>query len=156
MIKPFTSIEELNQVLGDPTVQNELDWQFHNIESVPIPWPMGIPYIGGGNSFSIRVHKLMAPIFRALLWDLLTTGYYMLIEDHGGAYTHRTKRLGNALSTHSYGISWDINVLENPFACTRPPMPYVLVRLFKKHGFCWGGDFEYSDPHHLEFSVSGL
>jgi hypothetical protein len=54
------------------------------------------------------------------------------------------------LSRHSWGIALDANVKDNPYG-KKSIMNPVIVEIFKRWGFCWGGDFKTTDGMHFEF-----
>jgi hypothetical protein len=53
------------------------------------------------------------------------------------------------LSLHSWGIAVDLNVPGNQRG-TVGEMDRTVVAIFKKWGFAWGGDWNYTDPMHFE------
>ncbi len=60
-----------------------------------------------------------------------------------------TRRKG--LSLHSWGIAVDLNVPGNQRG-TVGEMDRRVVAIFKKWGFAWGGDWNYTDPMHFEMA----
>lgn len=73
---------------------------------------------------------------------------------YGGCYTGRFSRqaekgFGN-LSRHSWGIAIDVNTTTNGRG-TVPQMNCDVVRIFRKHGFAWGGNFIVPDGMHFEY-----
>ena len=142
-------IEALFGRLPEPDASRRSEWRSDNLRSVKIPWQGGIPY-GVDRSFSLQVHYKLVPVFKGLLRDLYTSGYYTLIKDHGGTYNHREKRSCEEMSTHSWGIAWDINVSDNKYGQI-PAMPALLVKMFEKHGFVWLGWKHPYDGMHIQF-----
>lgn len=55
------------------------------------------------------------------------------------------------LSTHSYGLSVDINAKENGLG-KEPQFSPELVKCFTDAGFVWGGNFKRKDGMHFQFS----
>jgi len=79
--------------------------------------------------------------------DLANTNSY------GGCYTPRFNRVtGNLgfLSRHTWGQPIDMNTVSNAQGAV-PKMDCNVVRIFRKHGFAWGGNFLSSDGMHFEW-----
>lgn len=79
--------------------------------------------------------------------DLANTNSY------GGCFYPRFNRVtGNLgfLSRHSWGQPIDMNTLTNAQGHV-PKMDCGIVRIFRKHGFAWGGNFTSSDGMHFEW-----
>jgi hypothetical protein len=55
-------------------------------------------------------------------------------------------------STHSWGITMDVNPADNPY---KKPLvtdiPKAIVGTFKRYGFKWGGDWSTPDSMHFQF-----
>ncbi|MFZ4718202.1 MAG: M15 family metallopeptidase [Ilumatobacteraceae bacterium] len=60
-----------------------------------------------------------------------------------------TQALG-AVSRHSWGQPIDMNTNSNCQGCV-PRMDCRVVRIFRKHGFAWGGNFLTADGMHFEW-----
>lgn len=98
-----------------------------------------------------------------------------MADNNSSAFNYRTISHTNQLSKHSYGRAVDINPLYNPYIkivdeeliCQpanasvymerEKEFPYKITsddlccRLFKEHGFIWGGDWQESkDYQHFE------
>jgi hypothetical protein len=69
---------------------------------------------------------------------------------YGGCFAPRYSRTSGYLSRHSYGMALDTNTLSNCGGC-RPQMNCDVVRIFRKHGFAWGGNFRRPDGMHFEW-----
>jgi hypothetical protein len=57
---------------------------------------------------------------------------------------------GGFLSRHSYGMALDTNTRSNCQGCV-PKMDCDVVRIFRRHGFAWGGNFRRPDGMHFEW-----
>jgi len=70
----------------------------------------------------------------------------------GGCFCsrHQCWKRNKPLSRHSWGIALDANVKDNPYG-KKSIMNPVIVEIFKRWGFCWGGDFKTTDGMHFEF-----
>jgi len=71
----------------------------------------------------------------------------------GGCFYPRFNRLAGKfgyLSRHSWGMAFDMNTSTN----VQGGIPYMdcrIVRIFRRWGFAWGGNFTPSDGMHFEF-----
>lgn len=104
-----------------------------------------------------------------------------MLANNTSAFCHRRVAGSRVLSRHSYGLAIDLNPLYNPYVKRRadgslrvdPPeaRPYadrrkrspmtltaesLPVKLFKKEGFSWGGDWRsLKDYQHFEMPARG-
>ena len=111
----------------------------------------GIPIIG-----RVTCNRVLFPQLRAALLELVERGLASRINssDYGGCYVPRY--IGHdpskGLSTHTWGIAVDLNVATNQRG-TAGQMDPQVVAVFKKWGFAWGGDWQYTDPMHFELAA---
>lgn len=109
-----------------------------------------VPVLG-----SVTCNKAMLPQFRSALTEIVDSGLADKINpgEYAGCYyprfIGRDPDLG--LSLHSWGIAFDINVPGNQRG-TVGEMDRGVVAIFKKWGFAWGGDWNYTDPMHFELA----
>ena len=81
-----------------------------------------------------------------------------------GTFYWRKVRGANRQSAHSYGIAIDIGVKNSDYWLWNNPgkketdkieyvnrMPHLLVEIFERHGFIWGGRWYHYDTMHFEF-----
>lgn len=82
----------------------------------------------------------------------------------GGTFNWRKISGTNRLSTHSFGMTIDINVKysnywqwdcncknEDAKLSIKNRIPKKLVQIFEKHGFIWGGNWYHYDTMHFEY-----
>lgn len=73
---------------------------------------------------------------------------------YGGCYVGRFSRLAKdnfgPISRHAWGMAFDINTSTNAQGAV-PQMNCDVVRIFRKHGFAWGGNFLMPDGMHFEY-----
>jgi hypothetical protein len=97
---------------------------------------------------------------RAALQEVVDSGLSWTIDaananSYGGCATGTvrfariTQALGN-VSRHSWGQPLDTNTVTNCQGCV-PRMDCRVVRIFRKHGFAWGGNFLTPDGMHFEW-----
>lgn len=68
----------------------------------------------------------------------------------GGCFGPRYTRTSGYLSRHTYAMALDTNTVSNCLGC-RPQMHCDVVRIFRRHGFAWGGNFRVPDGMHFEW-----
>jgi hypothetical protein len=87
------------------------------------------------------------------------------VQQVAGTFTWRVIKGTNRLSTHSFGITMDINTrysnywqwdnkttneqIKIPTYINR--IPPEIVAIFEKHGFIWGGKWYHYDTMHFEY-----
>lgn len=108
----------------------------------------------GGKMINVSTHKKIGPILQAVYLDLWNAGLSDHIHSYDGCYNYRAKRKSSkSLSTHSWGISIDVNASANPMT-SKSKMKIsdsqrVIAPYFEKHGFYWGAAF--GDPMHFQY-----
>ncbi len=110
-----------------------------------------VPILG-----AVTCHRVMLPQLRAALGEVVARG--LASEIHPGEYAgcYYPRYIGydpaKGLSLHSWGIALDMNVPGNQRG-TVGEMNRDVVKIFKKWGFAWGGDWNYTDPMHFELAT---
>jgi hypothetical protein len=82
----------------------------------------------------------------------------------GGSFAWRNIKGSQRKSTHSFGMTIDINTIYSDFwqwdcKCTdentnlkyKNKIPQVIVDIFEKYGFIWGGKWYHFDTMHFEY-----
>lgn len=92
---------------------------------------------------------------RGALADIAAAGLVHQIDladtnTDGGCYNPRLSRISQYLSRHAYAVAIDINTAANCQGC-KPVMNCDVVRIFRAHGFAWGGNFRRPDGMHFEW-----
>lgn len=105
-----------------------------------------VPILG-----ELTCNKHMMPQLKAALIEVQESGLADEIRYHVGCYYPRFIAGSTKLSNHSFGLAIDINSRENQRG-TVGEMHRGVVAIFKKWGFAWGGDWNYTDPMHFELS----
>ena len=136
-----------------PTVGSSIlvasSWTSNNIA-----WKMRYSDIKLGNN----CHRIVATAIQGALTDIKSAGLSRFINTQnsnrfGGCFVGRYNRLaGNfgAPSRHAWGMALDINTDTNPQGGV-PQMNCAVVRIFRKWGFAWGGNFWPADGMHFEY-----
>lgn len=104
----------------------------------------------------VTCNKAYLPQLRAALTEVVQRGLASKINpgEYAGCYYPRYigRDPANGLSLHSWGIAVDLNVPGN-LRGTRGEIDREVVRIFKKWGMAWGGDWSYTDPMHFEMNA---
>jgi hypothetical protein len=103
-------------------------------------------------------HKAVVDAIERALKDVRAAGLSKKIDlqnsnRYGGCYVARYNRLAGtfgAPSRHAYGMAIDINTTTNAQGAI-PQMDCRIVRIFRKWGFAWGGNFWPLDGMHFEY-----
>jgi hypothetical protein len=105
-----------------------------------------------------RCHNAIRADLQAALIEVAQSGLAGAIDldntnTYGGCYNPRFNRLTGDLgflSRHAWAQAIDMNTSAN--AQGKPPtMDCRVVRIFRKHGFAWGGNFLTPDGMHFEW-----
>jgi hypothetical protein len=129
----------------DGTVTPQSSWvrEYIRTEQVPI--------IG-----SVTCNKGVLPQLRAALEEVVQQGLAGTIHpgEYAGCYYPRyiANDPAKGLSLHSWGIAVDLNTPGNQRG-TVGEMDRRVVAIFKRWGFAWGGDWNYTDPMHFEMAT---
>jgi hypothetical protein len=129
---------------ADGRVTPDPKWVAANIRSEEVP------ILG-----RVTCHRVMLPQLRAALQEVVQRGLADKIhpDEYAGCYYPRYIGYDPAkgLSLHSWGIAVDLNVPGNQRG-TAGEMDRQVVQIFKRWGFAWGGDWNYTDPMHFELA----
>lgn len=89
--------------------------------------------------------------FEQGLQNVIERGLQDEIKTWNGCFVIRKSRGLNSWSTHSWGISFDINKATNELGAT-PQMSKELVKCFTDAGFDWGGTWRRKDGMHFQLA----
>jgi D-alanyl-D-alanine carboxypeptidase len=108
-----------------------------------------VPLLG-----QVTCNRALFPPLIAALREIERQGLSSLIHSDSGCYAARTVARSPTAppSQHAYGAAIDINAPENPYGAT-PTMDPRIVRIFRSHGFLWGGAFLIPDGMHFEYGA---
>jgi hypothetical protein len=136
-----------------PTVGSSIlvagSWTSRNIV-----WKVRYTDIKLGNN----CHRMVVDAIQGALTEIKNAGLSRFVDtansnQYGGCFVGRYNRLaGNfgAPSRHAWGMAFDINTDTNPQGGV-PQMNCAVVRIFRKWGFAWGGNFWPEDGMHFEY-----
>lgn len=130
---------------SDGSVEPDPKWVAANMRTEEVP------ILG-----AVTCHRVMLPQLRSALAEIQAEGLEDTINrgDYGGCFAPRFigRDAGNGLSLHTWGIAIDLNVSQNQRG-TPGALDPAVVRIFKRWGFAWGGDWSWTDPMHFELAA---
>ncbi len=93
--------------------------------------------------------------------DNLPSEYKKYITNIAGTYKFRKISQTKRLSSHSFGISIDLNTKYSNYwlweeksdkiTNYKNQIPKEIIKIFEKHGFIWGGRWYHYDTMHFEY-----
>ena len=130
-------------VLGGGRIAPEPSWVSSHIGTEVMP------IIG-----AMTCNRAIFPQLRAALEEVVARGLADELhpDEYAGCYYPRFIAGTTTLSNHSFGLAMDFNVPGNQRG-TVGEMDRGIVAIFKKWGFAWGGDWNYTDPMHFEMNA---
>jgi hypothetical protein len=114
-----------------------------------------------GTGSNIRLHRLVAPVFETCLAEAIKRVPQYKVRMLGGFVPRRMrsldpkKQLRMPISTHAWGIAFDINWDKNGFSKKLiTDLPPAFVSAFVEEGWEWGGTWKNSkDAMHFQFAT---
>jgi hypothetical protein len=123
--------------------------------------PSGVRLLNSAIRITARCHRVVEPALRAALAEVAAAGLGATIDvqnanTYGGCFAARFNRLTpdssiGFLSRHTWAMALDVNTVGSCQGCAPPDMNCSVVRIFRKHGFAWGGNFIVPDGMHFEW-----
>jgi hypothetical protein len=98
-------------------------------------------------------NRVMLPQLRAALNEVVMNKLSSSIYHYDGCYVPRfiARDPSKGLSFHTFGTAIDLNAADN-YRGIAGKMDRRVVAIFKRWGFAWGGDWNYTDPMHFELA----
>jgi hypothetical protein len=147
------------RVNSDGSVTQEASWRAANL-------PPGRRLLNSFAAISARCHLVIEPALREAFAEIASVGAHTAFDlddanTAGGCHNPRFNRLANStsigfLSRHSWGMAIDTNTQGACQGCAPPnfvtrPGGCTAVRIMRKHGFAWGGNYLTPDGMHFEY-----
>jgi len=130
---------QFHQIDATGSVEFLNDWDKQNIVIVNIP---ELASVGAGTT-DVKFYKPAAKQLKAAFDEIQQAGLMGEIHEWCGSYSPRVRRGANALSAHAFGTAFDINCstmpMGRPVELSKQPKFVELIKIFRKHGFLWGG-----------------
>lgn len=158
--------QALVQAFGDPLQGEETRTGNGQFEPVPaflkeLVWiPAsdlpGFPPYGDQQVKKIRLHRKVAPVFKATWAVLYDLGLHTRLRVYSGAtvFRHMLWDYKNPVSLHAYGVAIDFDAPWNGYDL--PPakiqMDMDVVEVFERLGWHWGGWWDPTDAMHFQWT----
>jgi hypothetical protein len=141
---------------GKPNVTGE-----GYLVTINLPYPMRLAWDTDTIVHKMRCHKLVADKFLAVFNEIHREYGYAKIKElgidlFGGCFNFRKMRGGDDWSTHSWGISLDLDPARNQLKETSKTARFArpeykkMIDIFYKHGFIGLGPEENRDWMHFQ------
>ncbi|MEA2460772.1 MAG: hypothetical protein QOH90_949 [Actinomycetota bacterium] len=129
---------------ADGSIEIEPAWRHRNIVHAKVPI---LGEVTCHRRFVTQLRNAMRRVVRAKLQRLVHPSQF------AGCFNARFigSDPSDRLSAHAWGGAVDLNASENPFGA-KPAMDRRLVRLLRRFGFNWGGDWLVPDGMHFEWA----
>lgn len=141
--------DRLGMIVVDPAWLEERTVVLSADEDLP-----GFPGFQGQQVSGVRLHRLIAPLFKAAWAELVTLGLHVRLRSYDGAFMARHKLfdINRALSLHAYGAAIDFDARWNGYGLPiqQAGIDRDVVRVFERFGFSWGGRWRIPDAMHFE------
>ena len=131
-----------------------------NLVSIAPAYPL---YFDGKKCKTIRVHRLIAPVVKNALEDILE--YYGLdqikalgLDQYSGSYSYRKTTTGASMSMHAWGIALDFAAATNAYSMKKPkaslsiPACQKFWEIWESYGAVSLGRAKDFDWMHLQFA----
>ena len=147
------------RVNSNGSVTQEASWQSANL-------PPGRNLLNEFVAIRARCHLVIEPALRAAFAEIASVGAHTAFDvgdanSAGGCHNPRFNRLANSssigfLSRHSWAMAIDTNTRGSCQGCAPPNFVTraggcTAVRIMRKHGFAWGGNYLTPDGMHFEY-----
>ena len=131
---------------------DENAWNSDMLTMVQLPFPVALSWDYAKRMRIVRCHKKMAGIIGEVFYAVKRKGFARDVITLGDFYNFRSKRSCGKLSTHCWGISFDVNPEINILG-TKGSISENFVLLLQEFGFTWGGNLKGTnkDPMHFQF-----
>ena len=133
---------------------DEKAWCDEMLATAKLPFPVALSCDHSRQIRKVRCHKNMVTIIADAFYAIQQEGFADEIITLGDFYNFRSKRSCGKLSTHCWGIAFDINPEINVLG-SKGCMSAELVALLGDFGFTWGGHMsgKHRDPMHFQFCI---
>ena len=140
------------EYIDDDGCFDENAWSTDMLTMAQLPFPVALSWDHSRQICRVRCHKKLADVITEAFYAIKREGYANEVITLGDFYNFRSKRACGKLSTHCWGISFDVNPEINILG-TKGSISHELVLLLQGFGFTWGGNLtgKYKEPMHFQF-----
>ena len=159
LIEKFIPPYELDEIMlmfgdifdcinNDGTIKPK--WEMDQMGLAYLPFKIPLSYYPSIEVDKIYCHKRLISTFTNVFQTILDNNLRKHITSFSGCYVYRGKYNNRQLSTHSWGISIDLNAENNEHG-SRGSMHPDIVDIFQTYGFEWGGSWKRKDKNPMHF-----
>ncbi|MDL2342545.1 M15 family metallopeptidase [Deinococcus sp. MIMF12] len=131
-------------------------WTRQNLVEIPTAELPGFPPFGDQQVRTIRLHRLVAPVFRATWAELVARNLHTRLRTYSGAFAprHMLHDPRRPVSVHAYGAAIDVEAAWNGYGIPHERMGIdrEVVEVFERCGWEWGGRWDVSDGMHFQWT----
>jgi LysM repeat protein len=140
------------EFVDDDGCFEESAWTSEILVSVKLPFAVALSWDHSRQIRKVHCHKKLVDIIKEAFCAVEREGLAEEIITLGDFYNFRSKRSSGKLSTHCWGIAFDVNPEIN-LVGSKGSMSDELVALFGEFGFSWGGTTagKFNDPMHFQY-----
>ena len=135
------------------SIRIDADWVARNIVSCRLAKANG-----QGGDVQTQCHRLAKEPLERAFEELAQSGHWRLIDNFDGLWVprHMTWNSRRGLSSHSWGMAFDLNAATNAYNGATSAANRTLNETFNRYGFAWGGDWNGAkDSMHWELAQVG-
>jgi hypothetical protein len=123
---------------GGGRIEIDKDWVAQNIVQAHL-----VKAIGKGGDVVTPCHRLAKEPLERAFAEIAARDLSKLIHSFDGLWVarHMTWNVRRPLSSHSWGIAFDLNAATNSYGGIISPENRALNEVFNRYGFAWGGDW---------------
>jgi hypothetical protein len=154
----MTTSDKLILKYGDPTIDKSFEKRHMGLFNYSLDIREAIPSLGK----SIYCNKDLYPVLEKTYRALIEKGLHTEIKTNDECFCIRMIRgYTDQLSTHSWGMAVDLNVVDNPLGVTKEealekglsPFTDRFVQVWRDNGWICGWDFKNrKDGMHFELT----
>lgn len=133
-------------------------WEAAHLTSIPTAELPAFPLFGTVRVEKIKLHKAVAPVFRATWAELVRLGLNDKFRTYSGAFAprHMGHDPNRAVSVHAYGAAIDFDAAWNGYGVPleRAQINRDVVEVFERMGWHWGGRWTgaFCDAMHFQWT----
>ena len=123
---------------GGGRIEIDANWVTQNMAQVRLSQANG-----KGSDIVTTCHRLAKEPLERAFNEIAARDLSKLIHTFDGLWVprHMTWNVRRPLSSHSWGIAFDLNAATNSYGGTISPENRALNEVFNRYGFAWGGDW---------------
>lgn len=111
-------------------------------------WIVDVDWIANGKRWILYLNSDVADSLKEIEWELIGAGLDKEIRYVWGCYSPRPVSGTSVPSVHAYGLGCDLSPGKGKHWSKE------FIAVWKRHGWCWGGDFHTAPRDSMHFSRS--